>query len=214
MNHSPRRSQISLTIGKEYSKAIAALKSQKTSLIRKRQLMRTTLGDYRTKMANEEKKLHFGNDVYYYFSALFKVQKHPFLLVACILLSFSIVLESSVKMGDIKRARRSTYIKTKRRDHSETSTTSKVLTSDIVISNHSESPNMLVDMLKSSGLKESKDSVPFRFDFQLSSPNKDQKNDTTNIVNQLVDKSLINDVHLQNLPFKPSDNSFRFNFQM
>ena len=117
-------------------------------------------------------------------------------------------------MGDIKRARRSTYIKTKRRDHVETSTISKALTSEIVISNDSESPNMLVDMLKSSGLKESKDSVPFRFDFQLSSPNKDQQNDTANKANTSVDKSLINDVHLQNLRFKPSDNSFRFNFQM
>ena len=115
-------------------------------------------------------------------------------------------------MGDIKRARRSTYIKTKRRDHAETSTTSK--TSQIVISNDAESPNMLVDMLKSSGLKESKDSVPFRFDFQLSSPNKDQQNDRTNKANQSVDKSLINDIHLQNLRFKPSDNSFRFNFQI
>ena len=74
MNRSLRRIQISLTLGKEYLKAIAVLKSQKTSLIRKRQLMRTTLGDYRTKMAKEEKKLHFGNDVYYYYSKYFKVQ--------------------------------------------------------------------------------------------------------------------------------------------
>merc|ERR1712156_792966 len=42
--------------GKEYQKTIATLKSPKSSLIRKRQLMRTTLGDYRSKMANDEPK--------------------------------------------------------------------------------------------------------------------------------------------------------------
>ena len=165
-------------------------------------------------MANEEKKLHFGNGVYYYFPRSLRFICMDRGLVALIFLQFSTVSESSVKVGDIKRARRSTYIKTKRRDHAETSTTSKVLTSDIVISNDSESPNMLVDMLKSSGLKENKDSVPFRFDFQLSSSITGLKNHTSNKVNQSVDKSLKNDVHLQDLRFKPSDNTFRFNFQM
>ena len=53
-------------LGREYHKTIAALRNPKTSFIKKRQLMRTTLGDYRTKMANEEKKLKFGNKSYGY----------------------------------------------------------------------------------------------------------------------------------------------------
>ena len=53
----------SFTVGREYQKALAVLKNPKTSLIKRRQLMRTTFGDYRTKMANEEKMLHFGNKI-------------------------------------------------------------------------------------------------------------------------------------------------------
>ena len=53
-------------LGREYHKTIAALKNPKTQLIKKRQLMRTTLGDYRKKMANEDKAIKFGNKLIHF----------------------------------------------------------------------------------------------------------------------------------------------------
>ena len=47
-------------IAREYQKTITTLKNPKAALIKKRQLMRTTFGDYRLKMAEDDKKLRFG----------------------------------------------------------------------------------------------------------------------------------------------------------
>lgn len=41
-------------------KTLKLLKSNNQPLVRKRQLMRTTFGDYRTKMQEEEKKMRLG----------------------------------------------------------------------------------------------------------------------------------------------------------
>ena len=40
---------------------MTVLKNQKGALIKKSQLMRTTFGDYRNKMAKEENSFKFGN---------------------------------------------------------------------------------------------------------------------------------------------------------
>ena len=44
-------------------KTITILKNPKTPLVKKRQLMSITFGDYRTKMRKEEKTLRFGKTI-------------------------------------------------------------------------------------------------------------------------------------------------------
>jgi len=48
-----------LFVAKDSYKTIMALQNPKTSFIKKRQLMRATFGDYRSKMAKEEKDIKF-----------------------------------------------------------------------------------------------------------------------------------------------------------
>ena len=46
---------------REVHKTMQVLQNPKSALIKKRQIMRTTFGDYRAKMAKEEKNFKFGN---------------------------------------------------------------------------------------------------------------------------------------------------------
>jgi hypothetical protein len=45
------------------ARSLAILKSKNSAVIKKRQVMRSSFGDYRTKMAEEEKKLSKGLSV-------------------------------------------------------------------------------------------------------------------------------------------------------
>ena len=107
------------------------------------------------------------------------------------------------------------YIKTKRKeDLLKQSSETRIIPSDEEVSRHSELPYNIVRMFESSGLQDSKVSVPFRFDFQFDSSNNEQHSSVKNDRNKLTNISPNNDLQVQSLHFKPSDNSFRFNFQM
>ena len=125
------------------------------------------------------------------------------------------ISESSVKVGDFKRAKKSTYIKSKQRESIvEAALASRAINNDNSIMTTSESPNDLSDMLRASDLKDDKNSQPFRFDFHLPTSNDRTMNIANNEVNKLPSDQSTNDIKVQNLHFKPSDNSFRFNFKM
>ena len=95
----------------------------------------------------------------------------------------------------------------------EAAVTSRAINNDNLIMTTSESPNDLSDMLRASDLKDDKDSQPFRFDFHL--PSDDRTiNIADNEVNKLPHDQPTDGIKVQNLHFKPSDNSFRFNFKM
>ena len=130
-------------------------------------------------------------------------------------LRHSFISESSVKVGDFKRAKKSTYIKSKQKESIvEAALASRAINNDNLIMTTSKSPNDLSDMLRASDLKDDKDSQPFRFDFHLPTSDDRTMNITNNEVNKLPHDQPTDDIKVQNLHFKPSDNSFRFNFKM
>ena len=96
----------------------------------------------------------------------------------------------------------------------EAAVASRAINNDNLIMSTSESSNDLSDMLRASDLKDDKDSQPFRFDFHLPTSNDRTMHIANNEVNKLPHDQPTNDIKLQNLHFKPSDNSFRFNFKM
>lgn len=51
---------VSITV-EDATKNLKILTSKNSSIVQKRQLMRTTFGDYRKKMSDEEKKYNKGN---------------------------------------------------------------------------------------------------------------------------------------------------------
>ena len=132
-----------------------------------------------------------------------------------ITLRYSFISESSVKVGDFKRAKKSTYIKSKQKESIvEAALTSRAINNDNLIMTTSKSPNDLSDMLRASDLKDDKDSKPFRFDFHLPTSDDRTINIANNEVNKLPHDQPTDGIKVQSLHFKPSDNSFRFDFKM
>ena len=77
----------------------------------------------------------------------------------------------------------------------------------------SELHNNLVDMLKSSNLQDNKASLPFKFNFQFDTTNNEHKGVEKSQPHLPHNSTKTND-QVQNINYKPSDNSFRFNFNM
>ena len=93
---------------------------------------------------------------------------------------------------------------------------SRAISEDAIKSkSQSELHNNLADMLKSSNLQDDKASLPFKFNFSFDATNKEPKDaEKSNHKPHLPHDSPKNNDQVQSINFKPSDNSFRFNFNM
>lgn len=213
-------------IAKEYQKTIATLKNPKAALIKKRQLMRITLGDYRLKMANDDKKIQFGKLLVTYFNnsvIIGNVQNFNKGGGSAnrILHHSQLILASNVKVGDCERAKKSTYLKMKQcKSYNTKNTFTSYKSSHIHCSGPPYTSNMsndLIHMLKTSGLEDKNNqpkSTEFKFNFDISKQEPPIEQTVPNKLHSDLSTytSSCNPVQLKNLNYKPSDNTFRFDF--
>ena len=180
--------------------------------------MRATFGDYRSKIAKEEKDIKFS-----------KFESNSILnLLPSKILSYSTannitminyLVESSVTLGDCSRAQKSKYLKMKQCT-SSTGRTSNISSDsshlNIDQTNIVDISTELSERLKASDLddKTKGQETGFRFNFKVDSM---ATSSTKNVSKEVISKPEANNsqhpkLSCKGLKYAASDNSFRFNF--
>ena len=125
--------------------------------------------------------------------------------------------ESSVKVGEYERAKKSTYFKMKQRRSSATKHPHTSLESTHNLpagpTSKSELSNDFIHMLKSSGLEDGTNqqhSTEFKFNFEIGAQERPVEEKLHSDLS--IGTTRYNSSQLKPLKYKASDNTFRFNF--
>ena len=180
--------------------------------------MRATFGDYRSKIAKEEKDIKFSK---FESNSIWKLLPSKILSYSTAnnITIINYLVESSVTLGDCSRAKKSKYLKMKQCT-SSTGRTSNISSDsshlNIDQTNIADISTELSERLKASDLDDKTEGqeTGFRFNFKVDSM---ATSSTKNVSEEVISKPEANNsqhpkLSCKGLKYAASDNSFRFNF--